>query len=53
MPGCNYGEAIAIDAGSAATRLLLNDSVAEKAAAAHGLVQYGIDIGGILAGQEN
>lgn len=41
MPGAHYGEAIVQDAGLAAARLLLNDaSAADKAAAAHGLVQY-------------
>jgi len=51
MPGCHYGEAIPRAATLAAARLLLDDtSAAAKAAAAVGLVQYGIDIGGILAG---
>lgn len=51
MPGCHYGEAIVQASGLAATRLLLNDyNASEKAAASHGLVQYGIDIGGIIAG---
>jgi len=50
MPDCHYGEAIPQAAGLAAARLLLNDSAAAKAAAAHGLVQYGIDLGGIVAG---
>ena len=51
MPGCHYGEAVAQAAGLAAARLLLDDAgAAQKAAAAHGLVQYGIDLGGILAG---
>ena len=54
MPNCHYGQAIPMAAGLAAARLLLNDvdSVA-KAAASHGLVQYGIDIGGIVAGGGN
>lgn len=51
MPDCHYGEAIPQAAGLAAARLLLNDvNATTKAAAAVGLVQYGIDIGGILAG---
>jgi hypothetical protein len=41
MPGAHYGEAIVQDAGLAAARLLLDDATAaDKAAAAHGLVQY-------------
>jgi hypothetical protein len=50
MPGCHYGEAIPQASGLAAVRLLLNDSNAAKAEAAHGLIQYGIDIGAIIAG---
>jgi hypothetical protein len=50
MPGCHYGEAIAQASGLAAVRLLLDDSNEAKANAAHGLVQYGIDIGAIIAG---
>lgn len=50
MPGCHYGEAIVQASGLAATLLLLNYNASTKAAAAHGLVQYGIDIGGIVAG---
>jgi len=54
MPGCHYGEAVVQAAGLAAARLLLDDANATaKAAAAHGLVQYGIDIGGIVAGGGN
>ena len=49
MPGAHYGEPIAQDTGLAVSRLLLNDAPEAKAAAAHGLVQYGIDIGAIVA----
>jgi len=41
MPGAHYGEAIPQASGLAAVRLMLNDAdSSEKAAAAHGLVQY-------------
>jgi hypothetical protein len=51
MPGCHYGEAVVQAAGLAAARLLLDDHNATvKGQAGHGLVQYGIDIGGIIAG---
>eukprot|EP01048_Picozoa_sp_COSAG05_P014811 COSAG05_NODE_1712_length_4230_cov_4.318325_1_plen_392_part_00 len=53
MPGCNYGEAVPQASGLAAVRLLLDDPNAAKAEAAHGLVQYGIDLGAIVAGGGN
>jgi hypothetical protein len=54
MPDCHYGEAIPQAAGLAAARLLLDDyNASAKAFAAAGLVQYGIDMGGIIAGGGN